>query len=429
MSGAVHSPSGGVSRKQAYLVTIAAGLGWLFDSVIVNILTVALPQLEQAFKLTAVGIGILSSLFLFGYAIGTLVGGTMADYVGRRLSLGISIILYTAFSGLTAFASTFGFLALLRFLTGIGAGTELPAGAAYVAEVAPPERRGLWVGMMNSVFSLGIFISALAMAVLGDWRWAFLSTVVMGALVLLVRSRADESPRFLAVRKHIEEGRVVRRRPTVADVFAPQYRARTLRVMLLWLGYWVFWWSWSIFVPKYLGARFHVSHDSVITVMMGYALASFVMQVFAGWFSDKIGRRPAITYLSLLAVAAIWGWVFGPDGTAGVVLGGAAFACALGPVGVLLVYTTEVFPTALRGTGQSMTIGIARLISVAAPTLGGFIAQRFTTETEFQVVSAFLLVTILSVVFSPETRGATLTDHQEEEEPLLAVVPLGREAL
>lgn len=415
--------SSGATRRQAYLITLAASLGWLFDSVVVNILTVALPQLEEAFSLTSVEIGTITSLFLLGYGLGGMGGGTLADYVGRRMSLGISIVLYTVFSGLTAFAGSFGVLAGLRFLAGVGAGTELPVGTAYVAEVAPPQRRAFWIGAMNSVFSLGIIIAALVMSILGNWRYAFASTFVMGALVLLVRAKADESPRFLQVKKDIAEGRLVRDKPTFADVFSRRYRARTIRIMLLWLGYWMFWWSWSIFVPKYLGTRFAVPRTEILHVMMFYAVASFFMQVFAGWFADKIGRRTAVTVLSAVAIAAIWAWVYGPDGTPGVVLGGLAFAAALGPVGVLLVYTTEEFPTALRGTSQSMTIGFARLISVAAPTLGGYVAENFGMETEFRIASVCLLISVISILIGRETRGVDLVDH--EDQPIEDTIPGG----
>lgn len=396
--------------RQAYLVTLAASLGWLFDSVVVNLFTVALPELESVFKLTAIGTGVLSSLFLLGYALGTLAGGTIADYIGRRASLGLSIILYTIFSALTGFASSFGMLAGLRFLTGIGAGTELPVGAAYVAEVASDKSRGTWIGVMNSVFSLGIFVAALALTVFGSWRGAFMSTFVMGALVLLVRSRARESPRFARVKKDIDSGRLVRKRPTIAEVFGPSYRARTIRVLLLWLGYWTFWWSWSIFVPSYLGAGLAVPKPDVIKVMMGYALAAFVAQIFAGWLSDWIGRRPAMVGVIVLAIVAIWLWSTASPGTVGVVTGAAAFALALAPVGVMLTYTTELFPTALRGTGQSMTMGIARLIAVGAPTTSGFVAAAHGTSGEFRFSSCFLLLALLCVFLGPETRGTVLDD-------------------
>ena len=410
------------SLHQARLVTLAAALGWLFDSVVVNLFTVSLPQIESAFQLTSSAIGIISSLFLLGYAIGTLVGGTMADYIGRRTSLGLSIVLYTIFSGLTGFASSFGLLAASRFLTGVGAGTELPVGAAYVAEVAPAARRGLWIGAMNSVFSLGIFVAALVLAVLGDWHWAFFSTVAMGAIVLGVRSQAGESPRFVQVQKDIASGVVVRRRTTVGEVFAAQYRGRTLRVMLLWLGYWICWWSWSIFVPRFLTLRAGVPAHSVIQVMMVYALLAFLGQVFAGFISDVIGRRATIITASLCAIVAIWCWSVMAEGSIGIILGGISFALALMPAGVLLVYTTELFPTALRGTGQSMTIGIARLISVAAPALGGKLIASFGYGAEFRVVSTFLLITAVAAWYGPETAGRDLED---QETPRQAGIALG----
>lgn len=411
----------GVTKGQAYLVTTAAALGWLFDSVVVNLFTVSLPQLETAFELTAISIGVISSLFLAGYAIGTLVGGTLADYIGRRVSLGLSIILYTLFSGLTAFAPGFGALAGFRFLTGVGAGTELPVGAAYVAEVAPPHARGLWIGVMNSVFSLGIFVAALTLAICGNWRWAFMATFVMGALVFLVRSRAEESPRFVQVKADIKAGRVVRK-PTIAEVFGPLYRGRTIRIMLLWLGYWMFWWSWSIFVPKYLGAQLKVPKPDVIKVMMGYALGAFVLQIAAGWLSDRAGRRLVMAGFMVPAIVVIWLWSTMGPGVAAILVGGLAFGLALAPVGVMLAYTTELFPTALRGTGQSMTIGIARLISVAAPTVSGIVAASFGTQMEFRFSSCFMLLSVICALFGPETRDVIL-----DEEPRIA--PEGASAM
>jgi putative MFS transporter len=152
----------------------------------------------------------------------------------------------------------------------------------------------------------------------------------------------------------------------------------------------------------------------VINVMMAYALAAFAAQLVAGFLSDLVGRRPMIIGASLCAIASIWLWSALPDGQVGLWLGSLSFACALMPAGVLLVYTTELFPTALRGTGQSMTIGIARLIAVAAPALGGEIVGRLGYATEFRVASAFLVITILATWFGPETAGRDLVDAEAE---------------
>ena len=394
--------------KQALLVTTAAALGWLFDSVVVNLFTVSLPQLEEAFALTSATVGVISSLFLLGYALGTMIGGTIADYIGRRLSLGLSIILYTLAAAGTGFAGSIATLGAFRFMTGLGAGTELPVGAAYVAEVVPAKQRGLWIGAMNSVFSLGIFIASLILSIVGDWRWAFFSTLVLGAIVLSVRSKAEESPRFRKVQEDISSGQLVRKRTTIGEVFSAQHRSRTLRVMIMWLGYWIAWWSWSIFVPRYLETVVHVAHHDVLSVMMKYALGAFVLQLAAGPISDIVGRRISLTFFAVLAVASVYVWTMVAETGYGVLAGGVAFACMLAPPGILVAYTTEIFPTAIRGTAQSMTLGIARLIAVAAPTLGGFLVSKIGYDMEFRIVSAFVFVSVVAACIGRETAGRSL---------------------
>ena len=394
--------------SQALLVTTAAGLGWLFDSVVVNLFTVSLPQLEDTFALTSAAVGALSSLFLFGYALGTMIGGTVADYIGRRLSLGLSIVLYTLAAAGTGFAGSVMTLGLARFMTGLGAGTELPVGAAYVAEVVPAKQRGLWIGVMNSVFSLGIFIASLILSIVNDWRWAFFSTLLLGAIVLSVRSKAEESPRFKKVQDGLSSGQLVRRRSTIGEVFSRQHRSRTVRVMVMWLGYWIAWWSWSIFVPRYLVTAVHVAPADVLSVMMKYALGAFVLQVAAGPASDVIGRKASLAVFTVLAIASVYLWTFVSGTRYGVLAGGLAFACMLAPPGILVAYTTEIFPTAIRGTAQSMTLGIARLVAVAGPSIGGYLVAQLGYSMEFRIVSAFVLVSLVAALIDTESAGRSL---------------------
>jgi putative MFS transporter len=394
--------------SQALLVTTAAGLGWLFDSVVVNLFTVSLPQLEEAFALTSATVGALSSLFLFGYALGTMIGGTVADYIGRRLSLGLSIVLYTLAAAGTGFAGSVVTLGLARFMTGLGAGTELPVGAAYVAEVVPAKQRGLWIGVMNSVFSLGIFIASLILSILGDWRWAFFSTLVLGAIVLSVRSKAEESPRFKKVQEGLSSGQLIRTRTTIGQVFSRQHRSRTIRIMIMWLGYWIAWWSWSIFVPRYLVTAVHVAPADVLSTMMKYALGAFVLQVAAGPISDAIGRKASLAVFTVLAIASVYLWTFVSGTSYGVLAGGVAFACMLAPPGILVAYTTEIFPTAIRGTAQSMTLGIARLIAVAGPSIGGYLVAQVGYNMEFRIVSVFVLVSLIAALIDTESAGRSL---------------------
>jgi len=403
------------ATRQMYLIFLAAALGMLLDSIVINVYTVTLPAVTQEFGLTAQDIGFISSIFLFGYALGTLGGGTMADYLGRRVSLGISVGCYSIFSALTGAATSGALFAAARFLTGIGTGTELPIGAAYVAEAAPRRWRGFALTLTNSVYSLGIFCASVIVAVAASWRWAFTSTLVLGAIVYLIRATAEESPRFHNVQAALADRTLQRRRFTVWEVFAPAYRGATLRIMTLWIGYWTFWWSWVIFVPRYLITEAHVGQTEIAWYMGAFGLGGFFCQNLSGYLCDIVGRRWTITAFTGVGVAALWLWIAYAATPAAPIIGGVAFAFLLAPVPPMLAHTADTFPTTLRGTGQSVTIGIARLVSVAGPTIAGLVVAKIGLAAEFKLASALLLLTVAAAWYGPETRGVALQDGIAEK--------------
>jgi putative MFS transporter len=209
----------------------------------------------------------------------------------------------------------------------------------------------------------------------------------------------------------------------IKRVFSGRYQPLTLRVMVMWIGYWVAWWGWSIFVPHYLVEAAGVKPPQVLFTMGCFAFAAFLVQLSVGWFCDLLGRKATIVAFSILAIAFAWWWSLAPGGPAGVWIGGAAFALMLGPPGALVAYTSELFPTALRGTGQSVTMGVARLVSIAAPGLGGFIAARLSQGVEMRIVTGFLVITILATLFGAETKAVELEDYPEQDLAPVAAVP------
>jgi putative MFS transporter len=402
-----------LSKKQVIIVLIASGLGWMFDSVVINLYTVALPQLQKEFGLTVQAIGGISSLFLLGYSLGSLAGGTMADYLGRRLSLGISIVCYTAFAALTGLVGSVATLGGARFLTGIGGGTELPVGSTYVAEVAPARWRALCVGLMNSLFSLGIFVASVLVTVAGGWRWAFALTLPIGAVVWLIRLGAEESPHYENVRTAISDTGMKRRNITFTELMRPEYRWNTTRQTVLWFGYWMCWWTFVIFFPRYL--QMHgVAGNEVAWYMGAYGIAGMFGLILCGYLADVLGRRVSITLFCGIAVVSAWAWtlVTGPLLTP--LIGGVLFTFLVAPGSAMLPYTAESFPTTVRGTGQSVAIGLSRLVAVGAPFAAGWIVASVGQTIEFWISSAFLLVTIAAAWSGRESAGADLADGIEE---------------
>lgn len=397
-----------IGVKASLIVLAASSLGWLYDSLVSNLYTVVTPQLAQAFHLTAGVIGLLSTLFLLGYAVGTLFGGTLADYIGRVRALGLAIITSTIFATVSGLAATASMLGIFRVLTGIGVGSELPVGATYVGEVAPTRWRSFWVGgILNSLYSLGIFVASALVAIVGNWRWAFGACLVLGALILFLRLRAVESPHYQAVQKALAEGQAVRSRLTVKDLTRPAYRGAMIRTTLLWMSYLVTWWGWSIFVPTFQIRYAHVAPAAVAGNMAIFGLTAFGMQLVSSLVADWLGRRVTIGVFGLLAIAFVWMWTFNPGM---LLLGALSMAFMLAPPGVISAYTTEVFPTAIRGTGQSLAMGIARLVAAFAPFLAGSLSAEFTLGGEWHVISLVLLIMIAVPWFGPETKGTMLQD-------------------
>src|SRR5499433_2193575 len=127
---------------------IASFLGWLFDGyepyALILVAPVAVRQLRSPDQLPGfpIYIGGLFAVTLLGWATGGIIAGILADYIGRKRMLMLSILWYALFTGLTALSSTYLSLLILRFLTGLGLGAEWGPGAAILGEFWPSASRG-----------------------------------------------------------------------------------------------------------------------------------------------------------------------------------------------------------------------------------------------------------------------------------------------
>ena len=127
---------------------VASFLGWMFDGyetyALILVAAVALRQLLAPDQLAnlPIYIGGLLAVTLVGWATGGIIAGILADYIGRKRMLMLSILWYALFTGLTAFAGGYASLLILRFLTGLGLGAEWGPGTAILGESWPAKSRG-----------------------------------------------------------------------------------------------------------------------------------------------------------------------------------------------------------------------------------------------------------------------------------------------
>src|SRR4029077_7681324 len=132
---------------------------------------------------------------------GGLIGGVIADYLGRKRTMMLAILAYSVMTGLSAFAWDWRAFAVLRFLVGLAIGSEWVTGASIMSELWPDRARGRGVGLMQCGLGIGFFLASLAwlfISPLGPdaWRFMFLLGIPPGLLTLWVRRAIPESERW-----------------------------------------------------------------------------------------------------------------------------------------------------------------------------------------------------------------------------------------
>src|SRR3989441_4623242 len=143
---------------------VASFLGWMFDGyetyALILVAAVALRQLLAPDQLASlpIYIGGLLAVTLVGWATGGIIAGILADYIGRKRMLMLSILWYALFTGLTAFAGSYASLLILRFLTGLGLGAEWGPGTAILGESWPARSRGRAASVLQSAIGFGLLM-------------------------------------------------------------------------------------------------------------------------------------------------------------------------------------------------------------------------------------------------------------------------------
>ena len=402
-----------VRPRDVALVTIAAGLGYGFDAYAVNLYGMLGPTIMASLHLSVRSFGLIGSVFLVGYTLGTIGFGIAADRLGRRDVLGWSIVLFgltTALGGLVANPVLFAFL---RFLTGVGGAGELAVGAPYTAEMWPKRWRGVGCGgVLFSFYSAG-YIGAATAALLivprFGWRWTFILAIVPAVFVWALRRIVPESARFMATRA---VGRPAGGKRNERLFSIPGARRRIVVGWLLYVPNACGYWGITVFLTLFMVRKFHVTpHEAIF-----YALCFYVVQFgfcYVGTaLSDIVGRRPA----GILGALAMIGCTIAASTASTLdnfLLFGAGMIGLLGWLwGVGDAYLSEFFRTSHRGTAFGVMVGGGRVVSIAAPFVVGLGIAAYGPTIPFLATAALWLLTIAGYLLGPETARRELEEIQ-----------------
>lgn len=383
---------------------ISAGLSWLFDAMDVGMISFIVAALAVDWNLGAQQIGLITAINSVGMAAGAAVAGTMADRYGRRSVLLWTLLLFSAASGLSAFASSFFVLCVLRFAAGFGLGGELPVASTLVSESVPVKDRGRVVVLLESFWAGGWILSALiAYFVIPEygWRTAFMIGAVPALYAIYLRTAIEDSPRFTTLQN--TRLTFVER---ITTVWSAKYRLSTVTLWIMWFTvvfsyYGMFLWLPSVMMMKGFSLVKSFQYVLIITLaqLPGYFTAAYLI--------EKAGRKfVLVVYLLLTAASAIW---FGNAETEGALI--AAGICLsffnLGAWGGMYAYTPELYPTAIRSTGVGLASSFGRIGGVLGPFIVGLlIAKGVSVTAVFMMFFITIVVGALAVlVFGKETKG------------------------
>src|SRR5579884_1492008 len=199
------------------LVVAALGITWILDGLEVTLAGALSGALKEspALHFSNSDIGIANSLYLAGAVIGALGFGWLTDRIGRRKLFFVTLALYLTATAATSLSLNIEMFALFRFLTGAGIGGEYTAINSTIQELVPARYRGWTDLVINGSFWIGAALGASAAIILLDpaviepdlgWRLAYLIGACLGLIVLVMRMWIPESPRWLMIHGHPDEG-------------------------------------------------------------------------------------------------------------------------------------------------------------------------------------------------------------------------------
>jgi len=422
-------------------ILFASFLGWTFDGYETYALFIVLPFVLQDILTpiqagsTAVWAGIAISITLLGWGIGGLVGGTLADYLGRKRMMLYSVLLYGVFTGLTALSTNFTIFAGLRFLTGLAIGSEWSSGVALVAETWPDRARSKGCGFLQSGFGWGALLASVAWWIIRSlnplghhsWRLVFVVGALPAFFTLYIRRAIQESEKWIqAVRQRRwaateqESGidaKALRRPFTLAEIFRErESRRRIFLTFLMSLSTTVGGWSISSWLPTYAqkvaeGEGYaNTAQWGTLTALL-YTSGAIVAYTISGFVIDAIGRRKFlfVTFLGALVITPItFLWVHSVEALTLVatINGFFTLGCAYT---WMAIYPAELFTSAVRCTAVSFIFNGTRMVAWIFPIIAGSMIQRFGGIPRAAVtLGTVYAIGLVGSWLVPETRGMPL---------------------
>jgi putative MFS transporter len=381
------------------------GVATFFEGYDFFALTMVLPHLRKDFALDYGATGFLLGVVNFGTMLAYLLVGK-ADRWGRRRVLSVTIVGYTVFTVLSGLAPNPWVFALLQMIARIFLIGEWATSMVMAAEEFPASRRGMVIGVVSATAGLGSIVCALVVPHLTNafgWRSVYLAAVIPLVLVAWARRGLRETERF-AARAGTDRHR------SLFEIFRGPHRRRVLELGAIWFLTYVCTQNVVSLWKDYALGELHMTESRATLVITLGAGVSMPLIFFAGKLFDVIGRRrgAVVVYATLLA-GVLGGYSLHGLGALAVAMVVAVFG--LNAVLTLLnTFTTELFPTELRGDAFLWSNNlIGRVGYVLSPVVVGHLAADVGWGPVMRASAVFPAIALVLLLWLlPETNGREL---------------------
>lgn len=438
-------------RLSTSFIFIFGALGGLLFGFDTGIISGASPLIETNFSLNIAETGFITSSVLIGSSLGALSIGPLADRYGRRKLLILAAILFLVGSSLSMVAMGFVSMVIARIILGLAVGSASALTPAYLAELAPADRRGSLGTMFQLMVTLGILLAYVSnlgflhhnLLGIRDWRWMLGSALIPAAALLIGGLLLPESPRFLVEKGKVDDARNVlkylrqdsdvdpekelndiqsiahQQKGGLKELFTVARPAVIVAVGIMLLQQLVGINSVIYFLPQVFIKGFGFAESSAIWISVGIGIVNFLVTIIAYSVMDKFDRKKLLIFGSIvmavsLSILAVMNFTMSVQQTAvptmiliAIYIFG--FAISWGPIAWVMI--GEIFPLSVRGVGSS--------IGSAANWIGNFIVSQFflvlldafnnNVGGPFAIFGVFSVLSIFFVHYLvPETRGKSL---------------------
>jgi MFS family permease len=400
----------GVKGRRAFRAAFA---GYMLDAFDLIVLTLSLTAIGATFDVGTGATGALSTVTLSASAIGGILGGVLADRIGRARTLMLSVAVYSLFTFLSGLASSYEMLMAFRVFQGIGFGAEWGVGAVLVAELVRGESRGRALGVIQSAWAVGWALAVVAYLISFElfsestaWRVLMCLGILPALLILYVRSRVEDPEVYREARANDRDDGVPLR-----QILSGKLLRTTIAASLLATGIQGGYYAMFTWIPTYLKKE----RDLTIVGTSGYLFVviagAFLGYLCAGWVHDRLGRRRAFGLFAALAGVSLVAYFAVPSGSnttlllVGFPLGFFASGCFSG----FGSYLAELSPTRARATGEGFCYNVGRGLGALFPGIIGFLAAAIGLggAIAFGVFGYVLAIAALTLL--PDTHGRELT--------------------